>query len=287
MIKHKEIVSLLFIAALILLSTVGTFGVIESSDARYAEIAREMFSSGDWLHPNLLDIHHYHKPPITYQITALGYELFGVNPFGARFFLQIAILIQMLLVYLLTLEFNHNKKVGLWAAGIYFSFPLVLIASRNLTTDAFLATFTLLSLYAWVRYRKSGQFLWLYVFTLALGLGFLTKGPVVFLAPVIFALLYNRMEKTKQAWSIHHIVAWLLFIAIAASWFIYLAIDNPAFWDYFIERQTVDRFSHNVFNRSEPFWYFIVLTPVLGMPWLLLLPWFIKKLKLKLNTKQY
>ncbi len=284
MTKDKTLLFLLFITALILLSTVGTYGVIESSDARYAEIGREMFISKDWLHPNLLDIHHYHKPPITYQITALGYELFGVNAFGARFFLQIAILVQMLLVYLLTLQFTPNKKTGLWAAAIYFTFPLVLVASRNLTTDAFLTTFTLLSIYVWVRYRKEGQSLWLYIFTLSLGLGFLTKGPVVFLAPTLFALLYNRLETSKQTWNIHHIAAWSLFIAIAASWFLYLAIDNPAFWDYFIGRQTVDRFSHNVFSRSEPFWYFIALAPLLGMPWLLLLPWFIKKLKLKFST---
>ncbi len=285
MTKHKEILFLLIIAALLLLSTAGSYGVIETSDARYAEIGREMFISGDWLHPNLLDIHHYHKPPITYQITALGYELFGVNTFAARFFLQVAILIQLLLVYLLTLAFIKNKKVALWASAIYFTFPLLLSASRNLTTDTFLTLFTLLSVYAWVRYRKNGDFPWLYIFTLSLGLGFLTKGPVVFLVPVVFVLFYNRFEKAKQSLGWHHLFAWSLFLAVAASWFIYLAVDNPAFWDYFIGRQTVDRFSHNVFNRSEPFWYFIVLAPLLGMPWLFLLPWFIKKLKIGFNAK--
>lgn len=283
MTQNKALLSLLFIASILLLATAGTYGVIESSDARYAEIAREMFRSQDWLHPNLLNIHHYHKPPITYQLTALGYELFGVNHFGARFFLQLAIVLQIFLVYLLTLQFTERKKTALWAGAIYFTFPIVLIASRNLTTDAFLSTFTLLSIYFWVRYRKKGQFIWLYAFTLALAFGFLTKGPVVFLAPVTFALLYNRIKTSKQKWSFHHLVAWSVFILLSASWFIYLALDNPAFWNYFIERQTVERFSQNVFNRSEPFWYFILLAPLLGMPWLLLLPWFMKKLKFKLH----
>lgn len=285
MTKHKEILLLLLAAAFVLIFTAGSYGVIETSDARYAEIGREMFISGDWLHPNLLDVHHYHKPPVTYQITALGYELFGVNAFGARFFLQVAILLQILFVYLLTLQFAQEKKVALWAAAIYFSFPIVLIASRNLTTDAFLSTFTLLGIYSWVMYRKSGKFPWFYAFTVSLALGFLTKGPVVFLAPSIFALFYNRLERSKREWSIHHLAAWILFLVIAASWFVYLAFDNPAFWDYFIGRQTVDRFSNNVFHRSEPFWYFIVLAPLLGMPWLLVLPWFIKKLKIRFSPK--
>ena len=171
MTKHKGLLFLSFLSALVLLITVGSYGVIETSDARYAEIGRAMYLSGDWLHPNLLEIHHYHKPPITYQITALGYELFGVNSFGARFFLQVAILIQIILVYFLTLEFTENRKTALWASAIYFSFPLVLIASRNLTTDAFLTVFTLFSIYAWVKYRKYGGFIWLYLFTFSLGLG--------------------------------------------------------------------------------------------------------------------
>ena len=275
--EHKTILLFLILAAIILLSTAGSYGVIESSDARYAEIAREMFLSKDWLHPNLLDVHHYHKPPVTYQITALGYSLWGINPFGARFFLQIAVLIQIILVYLLALQLNAQKQTALWASVIYFSFPLVLIASRNLTTDAFLTTFALLSIYSWVRYRKKGGIRWLYLFAIALALGFLTKGPVVFLAPVMFAIFYNRIESSKQSWSIHHVIAWGLFLTVSASWFIYLAFDNPAFWDYFIGRQTVERFSHNVFNRSEPFWYFIVLAPLVGMPWLLLFPWFFKR----------
>ncbi len=285
MTQHKNIFLLLLLASVALLITAGSYGVIETSDARYAEIGREMFLSKDWLHPNLLDIHHYHKPPVTYQITALGYELFGINAFGARFFLQIAIVLQMLLVYLLTLEFTQKPKTALWSAAIYFSFPLVLVASRNLTTDTFLTLFALLAIYAWVRYRKNGSYGWLYLFTLSLGLGFLTKGPVIFLAPVIFALLYNRMEASKHTWSRHHLAAWVLFIVIASSWFIYLAVDNPAFWNYFIGKQTIDRFSHNVFNRSEPFWYFIVLAPLLGMPWLLLLPWLAKKTKFHFTTQ--
>ena len=285
MTQHKTMVILMMLASLSLLITVGTYGVIETSDARYAEIAREMFLSKDWLHPNLLDIHHYHKPPVTYQITALGYDIFGINPLGARFFLQISIILQMLLVYLLTLQFTQKQKIALWAAAIYFTFPLVLVASRNLTTDSFLTLFVLLCIYAWVRYRKSGFYGWIYLFTISLGIGFLTKGPVVFLVPFIFVLLYNRMENAKQSWSLHHLFAWGLFLIIASSWFIYLAVDNPAFWDYFIGKQTVDRFSHNVFNRSEPFWYFIVFAPLLGMPWLLVFPWMIKKTKLLFNTK--
>ena len=263
---------LLFISAIALLINAGSYGVVESSDARYAEIAREMYVSGDYLNPDLLDVHHYHKPPFTYQITTLGYKLFGINAFGARFFLQIAVLIQLILVYAITLLLFNKKQTALWAAMIYLSFPIVLSSSRNLTTDAFLATFVLLSLYAWVvRY--------LYLFTISLGLGFLTKGPVVFIVPLFFILFYNRVEKSKNSFGIHHIFSWLLFSAIISSWFVYLVVQNPDFVDYFLGRQTVDRFSKNVFDRTEPFWYFFAYAPLMGMPWLIIFPYLIKQNK--------
>ena len=101
--KTNSLIILLIIAAFSLLINVGSYGVVESSDARYAEIGRAMYLSGDYLHPNLMEVHHYHKPPFTYQITALGYRIFGINAFGARFFLQIAVLIQIILVYYLSL----------------------------------------------------------------------------------------------------------------------------------------------------------------------------------------
>lgn len=269
----------LVIAAISLFINVGSYGVIESSDARYAEIGRAMHVSGDYIHPNLLDVHHYHKPPFTYQITALGYKIFGINAFGARFFLQLAVILQLILVYRLSILLFGNKKTALWSAIIYFSFPLVLMSSRNLTTDAFLTTFALLSIYSWVKYRQSGVIKWLYTFTLSLALGFLTKGPVIFIVPVIFILFYNRTEKSKRNFSIHHIAAWLLFLTIAASWFVYLGYSNPAFLDYFLGKQTADRFSKNAFGRTEPFWYFLAFAPLVGLPWFLAFIYLLKDQK--------
>ena len=283
--NHWKFILLLFFSALVLFINVGSYGLIESSDARYAEIARAMYVSGDYLHPNLMEVHHYHKPPLTYQITALGYHLFGINTFAARFFLQIAILIQLILVYALTLQLFTKRETALWAAMIYFTFPLLLIASRNLTTDAFLAMFALLSIYAWVRYRKEGNYRYLYLFTLSLALGFLTKGPLIFIVPLIFILAYNRTEPSKNRFGVHHLFAWILFTAVAFSWFIYLVIQNPHFLDYFLGHQTVDRFAKNAFSRTEPFWYFLLLAPLVGLPWLLLLPYMVK-VKRALFTKR-
>lgn len=283
--NHTYFKIVFFIYAVALFINIGSFGVVESSDARYAEIAREMFVSGDFIHPNLLDVHHYHKPPLTYQITALGYKLFGVNAFGARFFLQIAILLQLVLIYLLTNQLFKNNQTALWATIIYMSYPLVLVSSRNLTTDAFLATFALWSIYSWVKYRKSGNIFYLYSFTVSLGMGFLTKGPVIFIVPVVFILFFNRIQKSKTSFNIHHVLAWLLFLGIALSWFVYLSIQNTDFMNYFLGRQTADRFAKNVFGRTEPFWYFMAFGPLVALPWFIPLIVLIKRQRKNFTKK--
>ncbi len=275
--ENRLFLLLLLFAASILLWNVGSYGVVETSDARYAEIGREMFLNGDWLHPSLLQIHHYHKPPLTYQITALGYSLFGITPFGARFFLQIALLLQLLLVYLWAKDLLQDRRSALVASAVYFSFPLVLASSRTLTTDAYLTTFALLAIFAWTRYRIRGTALWLYLGALALGLGFLTKGPLVLIPFVLYWLFFRKRLPRQNPSRGSILAAWSLFVLLSASWYLYLAWENPAFWSYFVERQTVERFSSNVFHRHEPFWYYWLLTPLLGLPWLAALPWMLLK----------
>lgn len=262
-----KILLLLFI---VLNLGLGNFGLSESSEARYAEISREMVLSGDYLRPHLLGIDHYHKPPITYYITALGYKIFGINEFGARFFLGIALLLQIYLVFRIGRLLFKEEKKAIASALIYLSFPVVLIAARNLTTDAYLTTFILWSLYLWLQNKKHHSRLWLYGFYLVLGLGFLTKGPVVLLPVIIFIASFLIIKKEKLQISIHDFMGIILFLLISASWFVAIIIDNPQLWEYFVQKQIVERATNaDEFHRSKPFWYYLILAPLVGLPWVI------------------
>ena len=194
--SHKIyiLLALIFIITMIAL---GSWGLAESSEARYAEIGREMLINIDFLHPRLLEIQHYHKPPLTYYLTALGYMLFGVNEFGARFFLQLALIFQIFFVYKISKLLFNNVRLSLSASVIYFSFPIVLIATNNLTTDAYLTTFEMAGIYFWLLYRINQKVYGLYLSSLALGLGFLTKGPVVLLPFLVFLISYSLIYKKR------------------------------------------------------------------------------------------
>jgi 4-amino-4-deoxy-L-arabinose transferase len=256
---------------LLMTLTNGQWGVVETSEARYAEISREMYRSGDWLHPKLLNIHHYHKPPVTYWLTATAFSMFGVNTFAARFFLVIAFGIQLILFFKLAELVFKNRQAAFYSALVYATIPLVLISVRGLTTDAYLNTFVLLSLYFLVKFRESKKIQYVYGAALAMGLGFLTKGPVIFIVPLLAAVGLGKSNtwpplKLSQAG-----LALLIFIVIGFSWFLLLIAEDSRFADYFFFRHFIDRIAHaEVFARKEPWYYYLPVFPLVTLPWIII-----------------
>ncbi|MFN3841049.1 MAG: phospholipid carrier-dependent glycosyltransferase [Cyclobacteriaceae bacterium] len=264
---------ILFFLLSISFINLGSWGVIETSEARYAEISREMLESGDWLHPALLGIKHYHKPPVTYWITATGYTIFGVTAFGARFFLVVSYLLQVVLVYFIARKILGSDTDGLVAAVIYSSLPIVLTSARGLTTDSYLNTCILASIASWIQWKLSGRIFWVYLMAICLGLGFLTKGPVVLIVPVLVMLgvqPFTPVERTP--FTLHYILAILVFLFIGFSWFMVLVLEDKNFIDYFLFRHTLERYAAaGVFKRAEPWWYYLAYAPLLALPWILIL----------------
>ncbi|NEM99054.1 ArnT family glycosyltransferase [Pontibacter burrus] len=273
------IILVLLLAAL--LYNLGGWGVIESSEARYAEISREMLESDNWIHPRLLGILHYHKPPVTYIISATGMALFGVNEFGVRFFLQLSFILQALLVYQLGWLIFKNRAIALTALIVYITMPAVLVSARNLTTDSYLATFELLAIWAWVKYKLGRKVGWLYAFYLALAFTFLTKGPVGLIFPLMVVAGYKSDTAVKSKSSkAHHFAGFVVFLLLSASWYLYLMFKNRQFVDYFLLNHVVNRYANpETFNRSKPWWFYFLLAPALSFPWSLILLLYFKKLK--------
>src|SRR5262245_57446993 len=63
----------------------GRIGLLGPDEPRYAAIAREMLSTGDYITPRLHGIPWFEKPVLMYWGAVIGYKLFGVNEVGARF----------------------------------------------------------------------------------------------------------------------------------------------------------------------------------------------------------
>ncbi|QZT37304.1 glycosyltransferase family 39 protein [Halosquirtibacter xylanolyticus] len=268
----KNTIYLLFLGIICFcfLFHLGQWGVLESSEARYAEIAREMVSTGDYLQPQLQGIYHFDKPPITYWITALGQNIFGINPFGSRFFLSIAYLIQLVLVYFITLKWFGKQRVSEITTVIYASLPVVIMSVRNLTTDAYLNTFSLLAIFLYTMHRRSKcpniyHLLW----GISLAILFMTKGPVAMLIPVLWIYPIKKMCPAKEpTYRITRWVSALIMIVLGGMWYVALIRNNQGLWDFFTQEQLVDRFANaQALRRSEPFYYYLYTFIPALLPW--------------------
>lgn len=283
--KKYRFPALLIFMGMVLYFNLGNWEVTESSEARYAQIPKEMIASGDYIHPTLMDIYHYHKPPMTYWITVAAYKLFGVSSWSARFFLQIAILIQVWLVFQIGKMVLPDNKSAFYASLLFASFPILIISGRALTTDGYLAVFVLAAMYSWLSYLNNPKNRYLLIFYLMLGLGFLTKGPVVLIVPVSVIFFQKLDQKTSFGKPWIHFLGISIFLFIGLSWFVFLYLEDRQFLDYFVFKHTLQRFSTNTFSRSQPFWFYFVIVVATAFPWVLVILSGIKKIIQKRNPQ--
>lgn len=276
--KRYRFPALMVFTAMVLMFNLGNWEVTESSEARYAQIPKEMIESGDYMHPTLMGIYHYHKPPMTYWITAVAYKLFGVSSWSARIFLQIAVLMQIWLVFQIGKLLFGDNKTAFYSALIFASFPTLIISGRALTTDGFLAVFVLAAIYTWFLYLRDYKKRYLLLFYLMLGFGFLTKGPVALIVPVVLLVFQKISQKTKFGNGRIHLLGLLVFLLVGFSWFVMLYIEDRQFLDYFVFKHTIERFSSDTFKRSQPFWFYIAIVILTAFPWFLVITSRVKSL---------
>ena len=75
--------ALLVAFALAWFATAASRDLFNADEARYAEIAREMVASGDWLTPRLNGLKYFEKPPLQYWATAAAFEAFGQSAWSS------------------------------------------------------------------------------------------------------------------------------------------------------------------------------------------------------------
>ncbi|MCX8116828.1 MAG: glycosyltransferase family 39 protein [Desulfobacterota bacterium] len=158
---------------------------------RYAEVAKEMIRSGDWVVPRLNGEIFLHKPPLLFWLIAIPSKLYGeVTPFLARLPSALFAWIGVLVVYFWGRTLWKGERYGLISAGVLLSSYLYFWQGRIARTDMVFSVLILLSLYFfYLAYpgRKIGLHGLSFFF---MGLAGLTKGPVGILFPLSLMILF-------------------------------------------------------------------------------------------------
>lgn len=258
----------------------GTRGLYESTEGRYAEAAREMIETGDWLVPRLDYEPHWSKPPLTYWTIAGGMLLLGENEWGARLAPAVAYLVIVWAVFGLGAAM-WGRRTAHAAALVYATAPLAVLGALAVSTDPILAMWEALAALAYWRTLDSrnadasGRSVIL--FWLFLGLGFLTKGPPALLT-LLAVLIYHgwRRATGRAAPRLASLPGLLLFAVVGLGWYVLTAVREEGLLAHLVRREVVDRVASTRFHRNSE-WYhavLIILLPfVLGLgAWLGFVP---------------
>jgi 4-amino-4-deoxy-L-arabinose transferase-like glycosyltransferase len=243
------------------------FGLIGADEPRYAQVAREMLARQDWITPVLGGKPWLEKPPLYYWQAMLAYSVFGVSDFAARIPSALDATFAVIAVYLFFRKFRRGVEVD--AALITAAGAAMIGYARAASTDMGLAASFTAGMLAWWAWRESGRRILLAAFYAAMALGMLAKGPV---APLLaggilvwFALAVRDFRALIRTLWLPGI---LLFSAIALPWYAAVELRNPEFFRDFILQHNLARFSSNLYHHPEPFWYYIPVTLLAFVPWM-------------------
>lgn len=161
---------------------IGEGSLASWDEAMYAQVAREMVQSGDWVNLRFLESDWYVKPPFAIWGTALFFKLWGVSEFTARFFSALGGIGAVLACYFLGLAISTRRAAFLGAGALLGTTEFLHFARWGMMDVPNLFFFTA-AIACFVRGSShGGWFLGFWVFAAA---AFMTKGPVIALAGAV------------------------------------------------------------------------------------------------------
>lgn len=266
-----RVIVLIIISSVLFLILLGLRGLCEPDEGRYAEIAREMVESGDWLTPRLNYIKHFHKPPLVYWLVSSSLLFLGMGEFAARLSVALLGIFGLVITYLLSIRMGRDKKASFLSALVLATTMQYFIWTQVLSSDMVFSFFMLVAFYGF--WTKG------YVFYLGIALGFMTKGPVAVIISGLVIGIYTLITREKIFRMKQFLIGLVLFLAIVSPWFIYVCLKNPGLFKYFMFYQSLDRMFTSLHGRTGNIFYFIPVVIIGGLPWLLFLPWALRALK--------
>ena len=232
----------------------GTRGLTETSETRYAECAREMVVTGNWMEPSLEFLPHWTKPPVAYWCVAAGMKIFGMNAWGARMPGVAALLVTVLAVFAAGRRLWGDTAGFVAAMAIALGFPA--LGAYMVTTDIYLTAAEALAAVAFLfaatedeslRRRRYAMAMWA-----AWGLGFMIKGPPALL-PMLAFIPWNLIQPKERRVPLGNWRGLLAFLAVALPWYVAMRLRHPDLLSYYVNVEIVARVSSNLgHNRA---WY--------------------------------
>jgi 4-amino-4-deoxy-L-arabinose transferase-like glycosyltransferase len=268
---HRITLPLLLLAAVTFFAGLGRGAITDSDEAFYADSAREMVASGDWITPHYNYEPRFQKPVLYYWLTAAASVVSGTSEMAARFWAAMAGL-GLVLVTAAAGRRWYDESTGLLAGAIvatnfgYFSIGRMALPDLPLAFCITLAIWA--ALVATLEQERSPR-KFVLLASLALGLGFLTKGPVGLIVPLIVIVPVLMIERRSIALTPSDIVlGFIVMVGVAVPWYVamWFRHGNEYLQGFFIG-DNFERFATDRFNDPRPWWFYFPIVAGGLLPW--------------------
>jgi 4-amino-4-deoxy-L-arabinose transferase-like glycosyltransferase len=245
----------------------------DPDEGRYAEIAREMAVSRDWITPRLNGLLYFEKPPLQYWATAGAFTLFGERNWTARLWSALTGLAGVLLAFYAGRRL-HSQRAGTVAALALASSVLYFGVTHLNTLDAGLSFFlevVVFSLAIGLREETPAneRKWWIHAAWAAAALAVLSKGLVGVVLPGAALAVYAVLYRDRSVWRrLSPLTGLALFLLVSAPWFVAVARANPDFLQFFFVHEHYTRFLTTEHHRGRPWWFFLPVLALGVLPWL-------------------
>jgi 4-amino-4-deoxy-L-arabinose transferase-like glycosyltransferase len=248
---------LLLIATLPSLFTL-PLDVIDIDSSQYAEIARQMYHSGDVF--TLMDNgrRYLDKPIFTFWTIASSFSLFGMNNISFRIPALFLSLLSVYSIYRITILNWGSERQAYLGSIIYLLSPGFFAMVVDPKIDVYLVAYLVFTYHFYYLGRKVNSNYYFLMY-LMMSIGFVTKGPISVVIPALSIggdILFRR--DWKLLWSMKLIPGLLVLTSFPAFWcfWLYKGFNSygPA---YFLWIQSFGRFYKEMYNiKFDPFYFY-------------------------------
>jgi len=212
-------------AALILFARAGASPLANYDDAFYAEKAKQMLRTGDWLTPHFAGSVRLDNPPLFLWLMAMSFAVLGVNSFAAVLWSALAGVTCVALTHRLARRLGSDAFESWAAALVLLATGYFLKYANHAMFDVFTTALFLAVILAYRRAWEGGRAPWAVV-GLITGLGVLTKSALGLFPLVVVALHACWCRRVWRSLATGAWLAPLATIAVVLPWYGYQLVVN-------------------------------------------------------------
>ncbi len=233
--KNKDLIIISVLGLIFFIPILGTSYLFDWDEINFAEAAREMIITGNWLTVQI-DFEPFHeKPPFYIWLQAISMSIFGINEFAARLPNAIIGIVSLIIIYLLGYKLFDRKFAWLWVLAyigsflprFYFFFAII---------DPTFNLLIFISIIFIYKYYTTEKISNLFISAISISLAILTKGPVALLILIIVWVLFWLTNRKKYSLNIFYLLLYII-ISVIPYFFWYFSVsitENVNLFDDFI-----------------------------------------------------